>query len=336
MGADMIYFIVNPKAASGRALKKWGTLERLIRKRDVVYQVYMTEGQGHAAKIAAALTAGEERSVEKTLAVLGGDGTLNEVLQGLHLQAKVKLAYIPAGSANDFSKGHGLPANPKKALSYILDQESPCRVLDYGMITCASAGRAPFYRRFLVSSGLGFDAAVCRSLNCSQVKKICNRLHMGSFAYILVGLWQILLHKRCGGELVLDGGRRIPLRRISFISAHILPREGGGFRFAPNADPQDGMLSLCVVSGVTKLELIPILVFALFGIRRLPNGAENYRCREAEIFLQEALPAHTDGEVFDRMKEVHFRCENKKLRLIVDRGTLPAKREKNRRFHKNQ
>lgn len=332
----MIYFIVNPKAASGRALKKWETLKRLIRKRDIVYQVYMTECQGHATKITAALTAGEERSVEKTLVVLGGDGTLNEVLQGLHLQAKVKLAYIPAGSANDFSKSLGLPTSPKKALSYILDGESPCRVLDYGMMSCASAGRAPFYRRFLVSSGLGFDAAVCQDINRSQVKKLCNRLHIGRFAYIVVGIWRILAHRQCRGELVLDGDRRIPLRRISFISAHILPGEGGGFRLAPDADPQDGMLSLCVVSGVSKPGLIPILVFALFGFRRLPKGAENFQCREAEIFLQEALPAHTDGEVFDKMKEVHFQCENKKLRLIVDRRTLAAKKEGKRRFRKNQ
>lgn len=332
----MIYFIVNPKAASGRSLKKWEALERLIRKKDVVYQVYMTEGQGHATKIAAALTAGEERSVEKTLAVLGGDGTLNEVLQGLHLQANVKLAYIPAGSANDFSKSLGLPASPKKALAYILDGESPCRMLDYGMITCASAGQAPFYRRFLVSSGLGFDAAVCRDINRSQVKRLCNRLRIGRFAYIMVGLWQILIHRRCRGELVLDGGRRIPLQRISFISAHILPCEGGGFRFAPEADPQDGLLSLCVVSGVSKLGLIPILVSALFGNRHLPKGAENFQCREAEVFLRESLPAHTDGEAFDNMKEAHFRCESKKLRLIVDRRTQTAKKERKRRFRKNQ
>ena len=332
----MIYFIVNPKAASGRSLKKWEILERLIGKRDIVYQVYMTEGQGHATKIAAALTAGEERSVEKTLTVLGGDGTLNEVLQGLHLQANVKLAYIPAGSANDFSKSLGLPASPKKALSYILDGESPCRALDYGMITCSFAGQAPFYRRFLVSSGLGFDAAVCRDINRSQVKKLCNRLHIGRFAYIIVGLWQILLHRRCGGELVLDGSRKIPLRKISFISAHILPGEGGGFRFAPDADPQDGMLSLCVVSGVSKLQLIPILFFALFGVRRLPKGAENYRCREAEISLREPLPVHTDGEVFDRMKEARFQCENKKIRLIVNRSGTAAKKERKHRFRKNQ
>ena len=331
----MIYFIVNPKAASGRSLKKWETLERLIGKREMMYQVYMTECPGHAVKIAAALTAGEDRAVEKTLVVLGGDGTLNEVLQGLRFQAKIKLAYIPAGSANDFSKGLGLPANPKRALSYILDRESPCRVLDYGMITCASAGHAPLHRRFLVSSGLGFDAAVCRSLNGSQVKKVCNRLHMGRVAYMVVGLWQLLIHRRCSGELVLDGGRRIPLRRISFISAHILPGEGGGFRFAPDADPQDGTLSLCVVSGVSKLELIPILAFALFGIRRLPKGAENFQCREAEISLQEVLPTHTDGEVFEKMKEVHFRCESRKLRLIVDRKTLPSKKEGKRRFRKN-
>lgn len=332
----MIYFIVNPKAASGRSLKKWETLERLIGKKDIVYQVYMTEGQGHATKIAAALTGKEERSVEKTLVVLGGDGTLNEVLQGLHLQAKVKLAYIPAGSANDFSKSLDLPANPKKALSYILDGESPCRVLDYGMITCASAGQAPFYRRFLVSSGLGFDAAVCRDINRSQVKKLCNRLHIGRFAYIVLGVRQILVHRRCRGELVLDGLRRIPLRRISFISAHILPGEGGGFRFAPEADPQDGLLSLCVVSGVSRLGLIPILISALFGKRYLPKGAENFQCREAEIFLQEPLPAHTDGEVFDQMREAHFQCENKKIRLIVSRGTISEKKERKHRFRKNQ
>ena len=332
----MIYFIVNPNAASGRGQKVWNRMERLIRRSDIVYQVYMTEYPGHAIKIAAGLTAREEKYVDKTLVILGGDGTLNEVVQGLHLQAKVKIAYIPAGSANDFSRALRLPVNPEKALRIILSQDSACRLLDYGLVTCAPSGQAPFHRRFLVSSGVGFDAVVCHSLRYSQVKKLCNRFHVGRLSYILVGVGRILVHRRCGGELVLDEDRRIPLRKISFISAHILPCEGGGFRFAPDADPQDGLLSLCVVSGVSRLALIPILLCALAGIPRFPKGAENFRCREAEVFLQEPLPVHTDGECCEKMRQIHFRCESKKIRFITEKNISPSKKRKKWLFQKNE
>lgn len=312
----MLYFIVNPNASSGRSYKIWKKLELIVKRRKTQYRVLFTEYPGHATKLAAQLTAGTEKNREKILAVLGGDGTLNEVIQGIHLQASVKLGYIPAGSGNDFCRGMGLSRNPEKALMHILKEEPAYRMLDYGVVTGTLTERQPVCRRFVVSSGAGFDAAVCAALTDSHMKKVCNRLHVGRLSYILVGLGQILCHRRFAAELVLDNGRRIVKRRISFVSAHIMPSEGGGFQFAPGADPQDGVLSLCVVSGVSRLSLIPVLLCALLRIPRLPQGAEQFQCREAELILQDVLPVHTDGERCADMQRLQFRCESRKIRLI--------------------
>ena len=259
----MYYFIVNPHSRSGKGLRVWQKIQKRLDRDKILYEANMTEYQGHATELAAFLTSGRhEDPAPKTIVVLGGDGTLNEVLNGLSMSTAVTLGYIPSGSGNDFSRGMKLPKSPEKALRRLLSSKK-IRLIDYGILSYTDG--CPAHRRFLVSSGAGYDAGVCQNLFTTRLKKVFNQFHMGKLVYLVIGIKQIVLCKSADGCLTLDGVKKMNLKKIRFISAHIQKSEGGGFRFAPKADPADGYLDLCVVSGVSKLRLTVLLAAALIG-----------------------------------------------------------------------
>ena len=106
------HFIVNPKSRSGMGEMIWTMIEPELKKRRVDYQRYLTEKRRHAEKIAAGITADEQ---EHMIVVLGGDGTVNEVINGIRIPEKVTLGYIPIGSSNDFARGLNIPKDPMEA-----------------------------------------------------------------------------------------------------------------------------------------------------------------------------------------------------------------------------
>lgn len=310
----MYYFIINPNSRTGKGLSIWNKLKPRLEKENIPYEAYLTEHTGHAAEIAANLTSPRHKdSSPKTIIALGGDGTLNEVINGISFSAPVTLGYIPSGSGNDFSRGMKLPRNPEKALERLLTSEH-VRYIDYGILSYME--EYPAHRRFIVSSGIGYDADVCQNLFSSKLKKLCNMLHIGKLSYLFIGIKRIILCKSSNGYLLLDGTKRINLKKIRFISSHIQKFEGGGFRFAPKAVPDDGYLDLCVVSGTSRLHLTFLLIASLFGKHICCNGVRTFTCKEASIHTDKPLLVHADGESCHRQTDISVRCIEKKIRFI--------------------
>lgn len=308
----MYYFIVNPNSRSGRGSKIWKKLDKQLANSGTEYKAYLTEKPGDAKQFAMELTEGCKEP--RVIVAMGGDGTMNEVLDGLAFCGPITLGYIPTGSGNDLARSLKLPKRPSRCLKKILNPKYH-KLLDYGVL---SYGKEEVnHRRFVVSAGVGFDAAVCHNLLYSKVKKVLNKIHLGKFSYLLIGLKQLILAHPTKGYLILDGTQRVDFNHIYFISAHIHPYEGGGFKFAPEADPADGMISLCVVHNASKRNLIPILLNALLGKRGKCRGVRHYSCREAELHTERILPVHVDGESCFCQKDLQVQCIEKKLRMIV-------------------
>ncbi|HJB85841.1 MAG TPA: diacylglycerol kinase family lipid kinase [Candidatus Dorea faecigallinarum] len=299
----MYHFIVNPAARSGLGKETWRELRPLLDQKELPYQVHFTRYQTHATKIAKEITSDGARH---TLIVLGGDGTVNEVLNGICHLSQTELGYIPLGSGNDLARGLGLPADPKEALEKILT--APVRPVDIGCIRYNGQSR-----RFIVSAGLGFDAAVCHQVMVSKLKAIFNLLHLGKLTYAGVAL-QLLFFLRSGKmTILLDGRKKLALSNVYFAAAMNLPFEGGGFRFCPKADCEDGTLNIIAVAGLPKLVLLLLLPTAFFGLHTHFPGIYTLTCKNAEFISQEELPVHTDGEPVLRQKRIKVCLEKEKL-----------------------
>ncbi len=302
-------FIVNPNSRSGKGQEEWSVIEEILKEHQTDYQVFFTSRRNHAIKIVRSLM--EEEPGELTLIVLGGDGTLNEVINGITDFSRVTLGYIPIGSSNDFARGMHLTKNYRKALSSILE---PSSYVDLNVGVAHFQGKE---RRFIVSSGIGYDAGICHQVLVSKLKVFFNKFHLGKLSYPAVGIERLLKLTPKAMTLSMDGGDVIPFPHTYFIAAFNTQYEGGGFKFCPDADPTDGLLDIIVVAGIPKWKALLLLPVALFGKHAGFNGIYLYRCHRADITSEAALPVHTDGEPVFLKRQLCFALEPENLRFIL-------------------
>lgn len=309
----MYYFIVNPQARNGFGYKVWEKVEKQLKLASVDYHVYLTEHPGQAAEYAEQLTKGCKEP--RIIVIVGGDGTVNEVLDGICFGGTITLGYIPAGTESDLARSLKLPRSAKKCLKKILHPKYH-KMMDYGVVTYGED--TVKHRRFVVSAGIGMDAAVCHSLMYSKMRQIFNNLHMARACCLIMSLKQLLQAKPTKGYILLDGTKKVEFNYIYFISAQLHPCEGGGFRFAPKADYSDGKLELCVASHSSKIQLFQVFLRAFFRhpVKR-NKGIRIYQCREAMIHTDKPMAVHADGESCQYQNHLDIRCIEKKLRIIV-------------------
>lgn len=302
------YFIVNPNAGRGQGLKKWNRVKAFLDRNGLPYDIFFTTAAGDAARKARELSGACTEPFD--LITVGGDGTMNEVLNGLNMQAPITLGYIPSGTGNDFARSMRINSNPVRVIRGFA-KDRRVEALDYGVLTCGESG---LVRRFINSTGTGYDAAVCGGLEKMRMKQ--GRNPAGKISYVLEGARQFILSKPSRGYVILDGDRRVEFNNILFISSHIHPFEGGGFRFASYADPKDGMLEICVVSGRNKLALIPVLCSGRWKGLKSRRGVRLFQCREAHIHVDRGLPVHTDGEILPFQTDLDVRCVQQQLHVL--------------------
>lgn len=173
------------------------------------------------------------------------------------------------------------------------------------------------HRRFMVSAGIGMDAAVCHSILYSKSKGLLHKICFGKLIYLLVGVRQLVFAKPSKGYILLNGVQKIEFSNAYFVSVHIHPYEGGGFKFAPDASFEDGQLCVCVMSNRKKRKLIPVLLRSLMGRKSLHRGIRYYSCEEVTIHMDRPMAVHVDGESCFCQNDVQLRCIGRKLRMIV-------------------
>lgn len=319
----MYFFLVNPASRSGQGLKDWERIKAVLEEKRIPFEVRFSAGAGDMARFAQELT--EARDGQTHLVVLGGDGAVNEALQGIRNPDLIRFSNIPTGSGNDLARDVGISRNPVRALRHLL--QSPERIpMDVGVLHYNSAflpeGKgfrkitAPD-RLFLVSSGIGFDAAVCQQAMVSPVKNILNRLKLGSLTYLGIALRQLIRSQNTRAGMLLqeeDGTvRKLPAGRMMFTAFMSHCYEGGGFWFCPRSDPSDGMLDLCAVGDVPVWKVLLVLPTAFFGRHYHYKGVERYKARKIRLRASRPLWVHTDGEVSAMSDDITVSCRHRFL-----------------------
>lgn len=314
----MYYFIINPHAKSNLGIHIWKKIKLILDEKDIMYRELITRYAGHATEIACSIT--KSPTAHRTIIVMGGDGTLNEVLNGLNHIDNITLGYIPIGSSNDFARGMRIEKAPEELLKDIISGNY-IKKLDFGEVICGS-----HMKRYLVSSGIGFDAAVCYTANSSSIKKELNAIKLGKLSYTAIALNELRKQPTVTATLTLDSGESIHMENMFLAATHNLPYEGGGFMFCPEANPQDGYLDICVANDISKLNILSILPTAYSGKHIHKHGISIYRCKTLLIHTEFPLHIHTDGESVEYYNsegrtisthtDAHFRISEHKLNFI--------------------
>src|SRR5690625_3936207 len=213
----MYIIIINPVASNGSTNRFY---KKIIKNEDlqhISFQTYYTEYEGHAEKIILELLNKFSPTEIKAIIVFGGDGTMNEVLNGVNVFG-IPVSFIPGGSGNDFARGVPLDKNPNKILHNILSKDKKTSY-SLGQYYLKSEKEI---RKFINCIGFGFDAVVAKSANESKLKKILNNIKLGPISYLFELIKQLFFYKPITITIEMDGKSKTLDRKSTRLnSSHV-------------------------------------------------------------------------------------------------------------------
>jgi len=284
--------IVNPIAGSGRAKALLPKIEKRFKEAGVEFDLYTTTG--HQDAVAAAAKAAAE-GFDVVVAV-GGDGTVNEVLNGI-VGTKAVLAVAPGGKGNDFATAINMPRDPDAVCDTLL--KAGVRAIDLGKV---------MDRYFINSVGVGFDASVALRVNQGV------RPFKGTSAYIYTFFRMVSSYKTV--EMEIDLGNGPFIAKPLLVAVGIGQAYGGGMKIVPDAIIDDGLFDVCVMEDMNRLSLVYHFPKVFSGKLKNLQQAGMHRTREVKLKLSETRPMHLEGEILfgDQM---HFTLEPKGMNVIA-------------------
>ncbi|MGD0756104.1 MAG: diacylglycerol kinase family protein [Bacteroidales bacterium] len=279
--------IVNPNAGNGKGKRDWEKISVLLKNKALPFAVKFTEKKGHAIRFAIEGI----RSGYRKIITVGGDGTLNEVVNGVFLSkvcstADISLALIPVGTGNDWGRMFGIPLDYEKAISIIC--ENKLMLHDAGLVSFYE-GSEKKERYFINIAGLGFESVVVKRTNYQK-----DRGHGGKLIYFYNLLMSLISYKNTKAEIIIDGEKI----RANVFSLNVGNGRycGGGMRQTPRALPDDGLLDVTIINGMGKLEIIRNLKILYDGtILRHPK-IDGYKCKNIKVTSESEMYAEADGE----------------------------------------
>jgi diacylglycerol kinase (ATP) len=277
--------IVNPISGRGAGQKAIPQIEQSLRLMQLDFDLSVTERPWHACELALqAAEAGFD-----TVVSAGGDGTANEVLNGL-VQARSKRGSAPVmgvlcvGRGNDFAFGMGIPPTLDQGLLVL--KQNHRRMIDVGYV---EGGMYPQGRYFGNGVGIGFDAVVgFEALKLAPLS--------GFLSYIVAALKTIFLYFNAPRlEIKIDDETLDqPALMVSIMNGR---RRGGGFMMAPESSSEDGLFDACIVGELTRVGIFKLMPRFMQGTQKGHPAVRFVRTKTIDIkAINGSLPAHSDGE----------------------------------------
>lgn len=294
-----MHLIVNPAAAGGRLGRQWERVHGRLRAAGLDLPFSLTRAPGHASELAAdAVAAGHE-----VVIAAGGDGTICEVLQGLHGAGRGALGILPLGTGNDAARTLGLP----------LELEAACAVLLAGRRRRVDLVRAG-ERVVLNAVGIGLLGAI--NVNSTAIKWV-----RGMGAYLAAGVGTLFRY-RCP-QIELSNGTFRYAGAMTILAVHNGITTGGGFRLCPSAAPDDGELDATLVTETGVPARLGALVHCFRGTLGAKSFAHELRFHQLDLACEERLPCHWDGNP-DHVDPPGIRFEVLPSALEVIAGAAPG------------
>jgi diacylglycerol kinase (ATP) len=296
--------IINPAAGAYKTYKKWPQLNRLLDHIGLSFDHQYTEGAGHAIEIARNAASDGYRY----LVAVGGDGTVNEVANGIlntGNAAEVSLGVVSTGTGSDFARSTGIPMDSLNACSVLTSTKR--LVIDAGIVEYYKNGQKT-QRYFVNAAGIGFDAAAVESTD--KIPK-----YFGGTIPYLAGLLRTLIGYR-NKSVVMDMDDRKKSAKILSVIVANGNYLGGGMRVAPDAVIDDALFDVVVIGDVGKLDLLKSLPMIYKGTHGNHPKVSIEKAAEVSIDTSERVLVHADGELLGE-GPASFRLIPSALNVVV-------------------
>ncbi len=280
----MIEIIVNSR--SKKSLNELNKIERVLQGKKLPYRVLRTSKKTNAKDLMNEIHGDE-------LIVIGGDGTINEVINNYHGKEIIYLAY---GSGNDLARS--IEFKKDIEISRLLESK---RFIEYDVGVVND-------RKFCSGFDIGFNADIIKRANGSKVKK-----YIGKYIYLLQGVIGILMLKKYKAKISWDSGE-ITTDKLYLLNAMIQPYEGGGIKFAPNATGQDGKLHIMIMENMSLATFVYNYLCLLLK--------KHNKMRKVKQITTDRLAIKTnqryfqiDGELINNTEQLNVGCISKFYKL---------------------
>jgi len=280
--------IVNPNAGSKKGEKDWPKICQHLTREGFDYECVFTEHRNHAIQ----MTMSHIEMGYRNIAVVGGDGTLNEVLNGIMNQqtipiSEITLGMIPVGTGNDWCRTFGIPYDHKKAIAILKTKKTFLQ--DVGIVHYHKEKEAQT-RYFMNVAGMGYDALVAKKTNILKEKG-----HGGTFAYFYFVFASLFQYKFLDGVIEVDD-QVVFKGEIFSMNVGICKYNGGGMMQVPYAIPDDGLLDVMIIKKASKFAVVRYT-------RKLYDGTlvdlpivKTFRGKNIRIRSTARIYLETDGE----------------------------------------
>ncbi len=279
----MLYFIVNELSGKGRGKEVADKLRKILKEKKIEYKMYITERYAHAIELAKELSAKNDCS---GLVAVGGDGTFNEVLNGM--DTGVPLGLISAGSGNDFMRAFAPEKTVEDQLDAVINGNTKC--IDFIEVND---------KRSLNVAGTGFDVDIL--LREKKFRKFLS----GSLSYFASLIVTIFCMKFRNFKITVDDDKQTETSCLLMAIANG-KYFGGGLPVSPVSEVDDNVLDLVLIKKMPRTNIPVMLVKFLKGrLSEVTKYVETYRCKKVECEVTPKVDIQLDGELYDMQ---HFVC----------------------------
>lgn len=290
--ADCYYFIVNPRAGSGKTMYEWLPAERRLKRLGIPCDIAMTDHKRHATALAQHAAAEGYRRI----IAVGGDGSLHEVFNGICRWCAATgvpteeflIGVVPIGSGNDWIRSLGVPNDTTEVIDLI--SRNSCGSMDV-MRVKSSGGRTAYMANI---GGVGFDSHVCKRVNTQKESgRRGKMIYLNSLRYTIFNLKSIYISVVADGEVVFTG--------LSFSVAFGNGRySGSGMRQVPLAVMDDGLLDYTIIPKTPLLKVVRELPRLFNGTLNQSEYVISGKCRSLQIVPMD----EQSGDIFELDGEI--------------------------------
>ena len=288
--AKKMFFICNPAAGAGLAHKRWAELYDQLIAHNVSFDYQFTTTPKNATKIVKDVVDQGYRRI----GVFGGDGTVNEILQGVMKNGtdpkKLQLVLIPAGSSCDFAKKY---PNGKSHIELALSNE--LFAVDIGKIECNDKTGNPVTKYFINNSSIGVISLANEKYN--NVRGLSKQIKRWSVdaAAIIAGIKAISMFKPISCELQFDD-EEVYFTEITNITVFKTPFFGGGMYYNVETKQDDGNLTVALVDRTSKLKLLGLIPALYAGTALNKKPTHHRKCTTLNFDTNRNFYIEMDGE----------------------------------------
>ena len=321
--------VVNPKASVGKAEKDWPEIKQMLIDAGIEFDDVLTEYPRHAIEIVR--NAIVEQGYRKFISV-GGDGTNNEVINGIFTQdvvptTEITMAALPIGTGNDWCRTFGIP----------LEYEEIIKIIKTGYTFAHDIGKLTYYndgdskiRYFLNAAGTGLDEMVCSSTNLMKQQG-----KGGTIRYLISLVKCIFKYKVTHIQLTIDDELVFDdyILNLSIGNGRF---NGGGMMTMPNAIPNDGLFD------VTVIKKVSIFKFAA-NVKNVYDGTFINKIDEVKTFRGKrinivSIPPHsllveTEGENLNN-SPFDFEMLPRAINMVIPKEPVKKEKKKKKRLKK--